>query len=57
LRRIAEAEEDGVLTISFSDPNRLARIIASAGSGAEALGPPDLVAAVVERLRASAGRG
>jgi predicted DNA-binding transcriptional regulator YafY len=44
-----------VLTISFSDPNRLARLIASAGSGAQALEPPDLVAAVVDRLRASAG--
>jgi proteasome accessory factor B len=56
LRRIAEADDDGVLTISFSDPNRLARVIASAGAGAQALAPPDLVAAVVERLRASAGQ-
>jgi proteasome accessory factor B len=57
LRRIAEAEEDGVLTISFSDPHRLARVIASAGSGAQVLAPPDLVEAVVARLRASAGQG
>jgi proteasome accessory factor B len=56
LRRLAEAEDDGVLTISFSDPNRLARLIASAGSGAQVLDPPDLVAAVVDRLRASAGQ-
>jgi proteasome accessory factor B len=56
LRRLAEAEDDGVLTISFSDPSRLARLIASAGSGAQVLAPPDLVAAVVDRLRASAGQ-
>jgi len=56
LRRIAESEADGMLTISFSDPNRLARVIASAGSGAQVVEPPDLVTAVVERLRASAGR-
>jgi proteasome accessory factor B len=56
LRRLAEAEQDGVLTISFSDPNRLARVIASAGSAAQVLEPADLVAAVVDRLRASAGQ-
>ncbi len=55
LRRIAESEIDGVLTISFSDPSRLARIIAGAGAGARVLSPPDLVDAVVERLRAAAG--
>jgi proteasome accessory factor B len=55
LRRIAESEVDGVLTISFTDTQWLARIIASAGSGAVALEPPDLVTAVVDRLRASAG--
>jgi proteasome accessory factor B len=55
LRRSAESEEDGVLTISFSDPHRLARMIAGAGSSAVALSPPDLVDAVIERLRAAAG--
>ena len=55
LRRIAEAEVDGVLTISFVDPHWLARHIASAGSSAQALEPPDLVAAVQARLRAAAG--
>lgn len=55
LRRIAQSEVDGVLTISFLDTQWLARIIAGAGSSATALEPPDLVAAVVERLRASAG--
>jgi proteasome accessory factor B len=55
LRRIAESEIDGVLTISFSDPNRMARVIASAGSSAQVLSPPDLVTAVVERLQAAAG--
>ena len=55
LRRIAQSEVDGVLTIGFVDTQWLARIIASAGPSARALEPPDLVAAVVERLRASAG--
>ena len=57
LRRIAQAEVDGVLTISFTDPHWLARIIAGAGASAVALEPPDLVAAVVDRLRAAAGEG
>jgi proteasome accessory factor B len=56
LRRIAQSEVDGVLTISFNETQWLARIIASAGSGAQALEPPDLIAAVVDRLRASAGQ-
>jgi len=55
LRRIAQSEVDGVLAISFLDTQWLARIIAGAGSSAVALEPPDLVAAVVDRLRASAG--
>jgi proteasome accessory factor B len=55
LRRIAGSEVDGVLTISFSETQWLARIIASAGSSAVALEPPELVTAVVERLQASAG--
>jgi proteasome accessory factor B len=56
LRRMAQSEVDGVLTISFIETQVLARIIASAGSHAQALEPADLVAAVVERLRASAGQ-
>jgi proteasome accessory factor B len=56
LRRIADSEDDGVLTIGFSDPHRLARIIAGAGSGATALEPPELVDAVITRLRAAAGQ-
>jgi proteasome accessory factor B len=56
LRRIAQSEVDGVLTISFADTQWLARIIASAGSHAQAVEPPDLVGAVVDRLRASAGQ-
>jgi proteasome accessory factor B len=55
LRRMADSEIDGVLTINFTEPQMLARIIASAGSSAVALEPPDLVAAVVNRLRAAAG--
>jgi proteasome accessory factor B len=57
LRRIAQSEVDGVLTISFTDPHWLARVIAGAGASAVALDPPDLVGAVVERLRAAAGVG
>jgi proteasome accessory factor B len=55
LRRIAQSEVDGVLTISFAETQWLARVIAGAGSSAVALEPPDLVAAVVARLRAAAG--
>jgi proteasome accessory factor B len=55
LRRLAEAEVDGELTISFNDPHRLARLITSAGTSAYAVEPPDLVAAVVARLEAAAG--
>ncbi|HLY34335.1 MAG TPA: WYL domain-containing protein [Jatrophihabitantaceae bacterium] len=50
LRRMAEAEVDGELTIAFADTGWLARIIASAGSAAVALDPPDLVDAVKHRL-------
>jgi predicted DNA-binding transcriptional regulator YafY len=57
LRRIARSEDHGVLTIEFSDIQWLARTIAGAGAGALALDPPDLVDAVVERLRAAAGAG
>jgi proteasome accessory factor B len=56
LRRLAATADDGVLTIPFTDTHWLARVIASAGSGARALDPPDLVDAVVDRLRAAAGR-
>jgi proteasome accessory factor B len=55
LRRLAQSEVDGVLTISFSDAHSLARVIASAGTSARALEPPDLVDAVTARLRAAAG--
>jgi proteasome accessory factor B len=55
LRRIADGEVDGELTISFTDPNRLARLIAAAGASARALDPPDLVDAVVARLAIAAG--
>jgi len=56
LRRIAQSEIDGVLTISYNDTNWLARVIAGAGASARALEPPELVDAVVSRLRASAGQ-
>jgi proteasome accessory factor B len=57
LRRMALAEDDGVLTIRFSDAAWLAPIIASAGRNAVVLDPPDLRAAVVSRLRLAAGPG
>ena len=57
LRRIADSDVEGVLTIAFTDRNWLARTIASAGASAVVLEPPDLVDAVVERLRAVAGVG
>jgi proteasome accessory factor B len=56
LRRIAQSDEDGLLTIGYTDTNWLARVIAGAGAAARVLEPPDLVAAVVDRLQASAGR-
>jgi proteasome accessory factor B len=55
LRRLAEAEQDGVLTIGFTDAQWLARQVASAGSSVRVLDPPELVDAVIERLRAAAG--
>lgn len=55
LRRIAEGEDDGLLTISFSDVRWLARQVASAGSAAHAVDPPELVDAVIARLRAASG--
>jgi proteasome accessory factor B len=57
LRRIADSEVDGELTISFTDNRWLARQIASAGAGAHVLDPPDLVEDVVARLRTVAETG
>jgi proteasome accessory factor B len=55
LRRLADADIDGVLTVSFADVGWLARIVAAAGPSATALDPPELVAAVRSRLQAVAG--
>ena len=55
LRRIAKSENDGELEISYSDLHWLARQVAAAGSAAHVLDPPELVDAVVARLRAAAG--
>jgi proteasome accessory factor B len=54
LRRVAEGEADGVLTIRYTDLGRMARIVASAGRSARVLGPPELVDAVVGRLAPTA---
>ncbi|MGH8959683.1 MAG: helix-turn-helix transcriptional regulator [Jatrophihabitantaceae bacterium] len=55
LRRIADAELDSVLRITFTDVGWLARMVTSAGTGAQVLDPPELVDAVVSRLSAAAG--
>ncbi len=55
LRRLADAEADGVLTIGYTDVEWLARRVASAGSSAQVLSPPELIDAVVARLRAAGG--
>jgi proteasome accessory factor B len=55
LRQIAESESEGVLTIGFTDVRWLATRVASAGSSAVVHDPPDLVDAVVEQLRQTAG--
>ena len=55
LRRLAESERDGELTIGFNDVQWLARRVASAGTSAHVLEPPELVDAVVARLAAAAG--
>jgi len=55
LRRIAGSDADGMLEISYSDVRRLARQVASAGSAAHVVDPPELVNAVIARLSAAAG--
>jgi proteasome accessory factor B len=54
LRRMASEERDGVLTLTYTDPGWLARVVASAGVGVQVLEPAELIDAVVERLRAVA---
>jgi proteasome accessory factor B len=55
LRRLADAEVDGELTIAFTDAQQLARLVVAAGTSAHVLDPPDLVDAVVARLTVAAG--
>jgi proteasome accessory factor B len=55
LRRLADSDDEGVLTISYFDLRVLAGIIAAAGPSAVALDPPELVREVVERLRLATG--
>jgi proteasome accessory factor B len=57
LRRLAQADDAGVLTINYTETAWLARIVASAGSSAHVLEPGDLADAVVDRLRTVAERG
>ena len=53
LRRIADSDVDGELTITYTELDRLARIVASAGASVTVLSPPELIDAVVDRLRAA----
>jgi proteasome accessory factor B len=55
LRRLADSESDGILSIPFSASGRLSQQISASGPSAEVLTPPDLVDAVVQRLAAVAG--
>jgi proteasome accessory factor B len=55
LRRIADSEVDGELTIPFTDIHMLARLVAASGTSARVLEPKDLVDAVVERLNLATG--
>jgi proteasome accessory factor B len=56
LRRLGTVDDEGVLTIGYQDTQWLARLVVSAGTAARVLEPPELIAAVVERLRAVAGQ-
>jgi proteasome accessory factor B len=57
LRHLAAsgADQDGVLSIPFADIGALASIVASAGTAAQVLDPPELRDAVISRLRLAAG--
>ncbi len=51
LRRIADTESDGILTVTIADTGSLARMVASAGTSATVLDPPELIDAVRAQLR------
>ncbi len=55
LRRLADSEGDGVLTIRYTDLSTLARQVASAGRSAHVLEPAELISAVRTRLLVAAG--
>jgi proteasome accessory factor B len=55
LRRLADSETEGVLTITYSDLPYLAHRVASAGRGATVLEPPELADAVRDQLLAVLG--
>lgn len=56
LRRLADSETDGVLTISYSELPYLAHRVASAGRAVTVLEPPELIDAVREQLLAALGQ-
>ena len=55
LRRLEHRMDGDVMVLSFSDLNWFAGMIASSGTSAVALEPPELVAAVRRRLEIAAG--
>jgi proteasome accessory factor B len=55
LRRLEHHMDGDVMVLTFSDLNWFAGLIASSGSSAVALDPPELVAAVRRRLEIAAG--
>jgi proteasome accessory factor B len=56
LRRLEHRMDGDVMVLTFSDVYWLAGLIASSGTGAVALEPPELVAAVRRRLEIAAGQ-
>jgi len=55
LRRLAAGVDGDVLSIDYADVTQLAGVVTAAGTSALALDPPELVAAVIQRLRAICG--
>jgi proteasome accessory factor B len=52
LRRISSERDGDILTVTYSDLSWLARVVASTGTAARVLEPPELIAEVSRRLQA-----